>query len=385
MGGKVRGKGRENIFFTVLIKTMNKFKQLKQLYQDNKFDVLLKDSDSVYWLKLRSISRKELMIDFCAENKINCANVRGAMLFEHIYNSRPSEKIIDNFIAQKYSTERVMRKSNEVKLISELYKMKVLDWGGIYQNNLEKTIIDNYVKKIKDFDLLNKRIENEIHASMRGYVQSSWFNHWTSILIEDIFKDHKKVTPTVGLIKKVDFFISNVPFDLKVTYFPEGYMLTRRKELSLPTEIQLLKRFAKSNNIQYDKTQKDKILMAELLTRISERTDAESKKFIKEFKADRWKIVEDTIKNRKSLIKWLYEEQGERRFDAANRLFLVLIDKENMEDSWKMKRNIELLNEEVNNYLDRFDAKKSSALDIEFDWLDGKKYNTISDAIFIVK
>lgn len=56
-----------------------------------------------------------------------------------------------------------------------------------------------------------------------------------------------------------------------------------------------------------------------------------------------------------------------------------------MEESWKMKRNIELLNEEVNNYLDKFDAKKSSTLDIEFDWLDGKKYNTISDAIFIVK
>ena len=88
--------------------------------------------------------------------------------------------------------------------------------------------------------------------------------------------------------------------------------------------------------------------MSELLTRISERTDAESKKFIKEFKADRWKIVEDTIKDKKSLIKWLYEEQGERRFDAANRLFLVLIDKENMEDSWKMKRNIELLGDEVN-------------------------------------
>jgi hypothetical protein len=365
--------------------TKNNFHHFKQLYQDNKFDVLLKEEGSVYWLKLRSISRKELMVKFCGIANIDCANIKSSALFEHIYKSNVDEKIVDKFIAQTYSVERAERKSNETKLVSELYKMKVLDWGGIYQNNLEKSIVDNYIKKIKDFDLLNKKIENEIHASMRGYVQSSWFNHWTSILIEDIFKDNKKVIPTVGLIKKVDFFISNVPFDLKVTYFPEGYMLAKRKALGLPTELQLLKRFAKTKGIQYDKTQKDKSLMSELLIRISERTDIESKKFIQEFKESRWKIVEDTIKNKKSLIKWLYEEQGERRFDAANRLFLVLIDKVNMEESWKMKRNIELLGDEVNSYLDKFNAKDTSKLDIEFDWMDGKNYKTTSDVIFVVK
>src|ERR1700690_4631032 len=110
---------------------MNKFKQLKQLYQDNKFDVLLKDPESVYWLKLRSISRKELIVDFCTENGIDCTGIRGTALFEHIYDSKPDEKVVDKFIAQKYSVERAARKANETKLISELYKMKVLDWGGL--------------------------------------------------------------------------------------------------------------------------------------------------------------------------------------------------------------------------------------------------------------
>lgn len=363
---------------------MTKFKQFKRLYQDNSFDVLLKDPDSVYWLKLRSIARKELMVDFCAQNEIDPANIKGLALFEHIYESKPNEKVIDEFIAQKYFVERAERKANETKLVSELYKMKVLDWGGIYQNNLEKSIVDNYIKKINDFDLLNEKIENEIHSSMRGYVQSSWFNHWTSILIEDIFKDNEKVIPTVGLIKKIDFFISNVPFDLKVTYFPEGYMVEKRKAMGMLTEIQLLKRFAKDKGIKYDKTQKEKVIMSELLTRISEKKDVESKKFVEDFKATRWQIVRNTIEDKKSLIKWLYENQGERRFDAANRLFLVLIDKENMDESWKMKRNIELLDGEVNSYLNNFDAKDTSKLDIEFDWMD-KKYNAVSDVIFIVK
>ena len=99
---------------------MSKFKQFKQLYQDNKFDVLLKDPESVYWLKLRSISRKELMVSFCAENGIDSTGVRGTALFEHIYESKPDEKIVDKFIAQKYSIERAERKANETKLSGEV-------------------------------------------------------------------------------------------------------------------------------------------------------------------------------------------------------------------------------------------------------------------------
>jgi len=104
---------------------MSKFKQFKQLYQDNKFDVLLKDPDSVYWLKLRSISRRELMVNFCAENGIDFSDVRGVELFEHIYESKPNEEVVDKFIAQTYSVERAKRKVSEIKLVSELYKMKV--------------------------------------------------------------------------------------------------------------------------------------------------------------------------------------------------------------------------------------------------------------------
>lgn len=256
---------------------MNKFKQFKQFYQDNKFDVLLREEGSIYWLKLRSISRKELLVEFCNLANIDCSGVLGNALFEYIYNAKPKEELLDKFIAQKYASERLERKANETALVSELYKMKVFDWGGLYQNNLERTIVDNYIKKIRSFNLLNEKIENEIHESMRGYVQSSWYNHWTSILIEDIFKDHKIVTPTVGLIKKVDFFIGGIPFDLKVTYFPEGFMAASRKAKGLPTELQILKRFAKTLTIKYNREQKVKALFAELITRIEESQKSKAK------------------------------------------------------------------------------------------------------------
>jgi len=345
MEARVLKKEQKNIYFIVM---NSKFKYFKQLYQDNKFDALLREAESIYWLKLRSISRKEILVDFCTFVSIDYKNVPGRLLFEYIYEAKPKEELLDKFIDQKYLIERSDRKLNETILVSELYKMQIFNWGGLYQNNLERTIVDNYIKKISSFDSLNEKIDKEIHESMRNYVQSSWYNHWTSILIEDIFKDHKKVTPTVGLIKKIDFFIGNIPFDLKVTYFPEGFMAASRKAKGLPTELQVLKRFTKTIGIQYNQNQKSKALFSELLARIEDSQKPEAKKFLAEFKEIRWSIIQNEIMKPKKLIRWFYEEQGERRFDAANRLFLVLIDKNNLEESWKMKRNIDLLKDTIN-------------------------------------
>ena len=244
MEAKVPDREQKNICFCVMSKVKkNKFHYFKELYQNNKFDVLLKEKEAVYWLKLRSIARKPLLLEFCNLSGVKHSGILGAKLFECIYTQQPKIKLLDTFIAEKYKQDRQNRKLEEKKLISELYKLQVFDWGGLYQNALERTIVDNYVKKIRNFTLLSKKIENEIHQSMRSYVLSSWFNHWTSILIEDIFKDHKKVTATIGLIKKVDFFINNIPFDLKVTYFPDGFMQLKEKRSWLTNRSSGVKKF----------------------------------------------------------------------------------------------------------------------------------------------
>ena len=380
MADEAHAEEQKNIYFCA----MNKFNYFKQLYQNNRFDILFKEKNAIYWLKLRSISRKALLLEFCKFSGIKC-NPEGSGLFEYIYKQKANQKLLDQFIEKKYQEERAKRKKEELSLISELYKLQIFDWGGLYQNHLERTIVNNYIKKIKSFSFLTKKIEREIHESMKSYVLSSWFNHWTSVLIEDIFKDHKKVTATVGLIKKIDFFIGYIPFDLKVTYFPDGFMQIRRKELKLKTELQELKIFAKKKGIEYDKNQKDKMIFKELLVRVKESADIEIKKFWKQFNHKRKKIIKETMTHPKKLIRWLYENQGERRFDAANRLFLILIDEENLEESWKMKRNMDLLKNKINYYLDHLDLKKSQKLKVEFDWLDGQKYSVLSDIIFITK
>ncbi len=212
----------------------------------------------------------------------------------------------------------------------------------------------------------------------------SWYNHWTSILIEDVFKDHPYLLPAVGLIKKVDFFWRDFPFDLKVTYFPDGFMHLKRKELGLRPELTELKRFAREHDIHYDKNANNKEIFSELLTRISEDTSKKAKGFIKEFHRLRKEIILNTIKNPDELIRWFYEEQGVRRFDAANRFFLVLIDIENLDDSWKLKRNKNLLYTEINEFLDNNKSMDFEKLKISFNW-QNRTYTSYATTLFVLK
>jgi hypothetical protein len=359
------------------------FKILKRSYDDNNFEEIFNHPKGIYFLKMRSISRTVLLQSLAKKLFVDVSGIPNKQLFEYFFCQDLDQKKIDEFINETDVTDRKSRKEEEESLYSQLYKLNSFDWGGFYQNSVEKTIVNNYVKKIKNYDFLCKAIEEDISPRLKGYILCSWFNNWTSILIEDMFKDHETILPTVGLIKKVDFFWNNFPFDLKVTYFPEGYMQLKRKEMELKPELTELKGFARGNNIPFDKTAKPKEIYKELLTRISEDTSDEAKEYIKNFHETRKNIIQKTREDPDELIKWLYEEQGERRFDAANRFFLILIDLRNMEDSWKLKRNKKLLEDNIVKHLDANKDINFENLKLKFNWLD-REYTTYATTLFVV-
>lgn len=88
-------------------------------------------------------------------------------------------------------------------------------------------------------------------------------------------------------------------------------------------------------------------------------------------------VFKNIKKDKKGLIKWLYENQGEMRFWAENRLFVVLYDNKNYAESWKLKRNITLLSPAINSFINNF-----KLISIEFKF-KGKNYKTNSNIIFI--
>lgn len=81
-------------------------------------------------------------------------------------------------------------------------------------------------------------------------------------------------------------------------------------------------------------------------------------------------------------MQWLYENQSPRLFGAENRLFVVLVDSVAMEQSWKMKRAFSLIEPNVNDYLDRFNASSLKKITFTF---NKKIYESLADIIFVIK
>ena len=367
--------------------TMNikeEFRRLKKYYDENDFEKLLKYKLGVCFLKIRSISRAPFLRRLANKVGIDVTNIPGKDLFKYLFCKQISEDVLDKFLIEVYNEERQNLIQDEDQLYSQLYKVKVFDWGGFYQNAVEQTIVNNYVKKIRDYNVLVERIENDINPRIRGYIICSWYNHWTSILIEDMIKRQPNILPASGLVKKIDFFWFNFPFDLKVTYFPDEYLQIKRKELGLDSELTELKKFARRLNINYDRNARNREVFEELLTRISEHPSREAKEFIKNFHSIRRKIIKESINNPIPLICWFYENQGIRRFDAANRFFIVLADLNNLEESWKLKRNKELLKSHIDKFFRKHKEPIFENMKITFNWQD-REYSTYATILFIVK
>ena len=358
------------------------FNTAQSMFRDDKIRALASSDDGLRFLKLRSLSRKEHLERVFSELAVQPEASGVKAMFREVYDNQTlTNEEIDRIIDSIYEDERRLRRDKEDELVSQLYRLSVFDWGGLHQNSLEKTIVDNYVKKITSYELLNSKIENELHNSLRGYVLCSWYNHWTSIMIEDVFKDHERVLPAVGLVKKIDFFVNNIPFDLKVTYLPEGFIKEARRATKLRPELTLLKQEARRHNIHFNTSMPEGALLADLWAKHNDHPSTGSRKLICELAAFRQKLIADCLEDSTTLIRWLYENQGVRRFDASNRLFLVLIDESSFFDSWKLKRAKPLLEKQVHEYLDN--TGDLIGKEIDFDW-EGTTYEVTSDVVFVV-
>lgn len=360
------------------------FAELDDRFRNDDFPSIENDSRGVRFLKLRSMSRSETMQEFCTLHNIDISSLQSKQYFPFVFDLiTVTDEHIDTFIKKKYLEEREGRRTNEEYLIDQLSRLQYFDWGGSFGNSLEKNIVDNYVKKIQSYDKINEEIEGNLLSSLRGYTLNSWYNHWTSILIEDIFKDHPKVLPTVGLVKKIDFFIKGIPFDLKVTYFPEQLLAEKLRENGYGSELTKLKKICRQLKIFIPTDLKDKELKLHLYNKVAEDPRDEAKQFISELKQHKRDIISAAEANPTELKKWFYENQGEARFDASNRFFLVLTDETDITNSWKLKRSIVFLKEKINAHLDNL-LEDTSGLDTEFYWSQTQQiYKCKSDILFI--
>lgn len=356
------------------------YSELMGLYKNNQFREIDEDPNAQKFYLLRSISKKKTFRDFCEKHSVSED-------LDYILNSNEiTEDTLVEYIRDVFEP----KSDDEIQVIeAELNKMQNFDWGGSAGNSLEKNIVNNVVKKTLRYDDVESAIDGPIQRSVKGYTLNSWYNHWSSIMIQEIFYSNPKIIPTLDLVEKIDFFIDGFPFDLKVTYFPEELMKEKISQKLLDTfgskvELTNTKRIARELGIAIPEGLESRALTICLQNLLRESTSDKAKEFIDKLLSIKNEIYDYYISNPNELIVWLYENQGEMRFDAANRFYLVLIDRKNPFDSWKLKRNVRLLKNEINKKINIFEESQLNK--IEFHWKkDEKDYSCYSEILFISK
>lgn len=340
------------------------------------------NNNALLYLKVRAVCRGKQLKQFLDKNNIDLKSTKISDQFAELFlvmeKTHNAMEMLDTYLRDRNNEWYHTMGVDEEKLKSGLRQINNYEWGGDQDNSLDQYLVRRYIKVISDFDKLKSKAD-AIAANAWKFVQTSWYNNWTSYLIESIFKKHRRVLSAVGEIKSVDFFIDNNPIDLKVTYFPGAYMQNRLKVVLGNSELTWLKRQAKKFDILLDKNLSD----TEQYNFLKEELENQGHhSVINELTETRKKIVNDARNNPDDLIKWLYENQSPRLFGAENRLFVVLIDSTDMDQSWKMKRAFSLIEPKVKSYLDKFNDKSLRKIDFTF---NKKQYTSLSDIIFIVK
>lgn len=148
----------------------------------------------------------------------------GAELIKRLLVHSVGEQMVDGFIKQEYIKRIQDRRKviSDDELKEELMKVKSFSWG-VVQGQLDQKIQAEYVRRFVKYEDLLKSVKSQLHDDVTNYVICTWFNHWTTVLIEEHISAHPKVVPTLKNIKGVDIFFNGQPFDLKVTYLPRDY------------------------------------------------------------------------------------------------------------------------------------------------------------------
>lgn len=361
---------------------MSNFDKWDRLFRAQKMNVFNDDTNGLLWLKVRAVCRGKQLKSFLETNQITLQSQRIAdrniELFEYLEHKEGAMAMLDTFLGNLNNEWYNAQNVDIEKLKSDLYKVKDYSWGGDQNNSLDKYFVSRYVKVISEFDKLESSKEG-IANNAWNYVQVSWYNNWTSFLIESLFKRHAQVVSAVGAIKSVDFFIGGYPIDLKVTFFPTQFMDGRMKEKLGKKELSWLKQQAKEQGISVDTHQPESMQMYTLREKLSA---AGHQSILDTLASYRKQIVNEAQAAPAELITWLYENQGEMRFGAENRLFLVLVDSVRIDESWKLKRAYELIEPKVTDYLAHFSAETLKKIHFTY---KGTEYHTLSDIIFVVK
>ncbi len=366
---------------------MSGFDRWSECFERQEMGVFTSSPEALLWLKIRTIVRRDLLEMYSEHEGYSFSGSKQEDRFRELYelmkkNVADSHRLLDGFI--RHASGKLPYIADKDRLIDQLYQIETYKWGGDADNSLDRFLVSRYVKPIRDLNQLKSKFRAEIDTAVHNYVLSSWYNHWTSRLIEQLFIENDGVLPALGKVKSVDFFIKQVPFDFKVTFLPNEFRERKRKDFGFKSSLSILKKAARRLSIVFDEDRSKEELKDVLSRRLCDNGSEIAVEALNMVSDNERKIVDYALNNKAELIKWLYEHQGSMRFGAENRIFIILIDREDLSSSWKLKRNVDLLRPEIKSFVDGFDSTKLKGMRTVF-MSGGRQYEAFADIIYILK
>lgn len=304
---------------------MNDFEKWEAAYKRQDMSCFNTSPEAVLWLKIKDLSSqlpaiaKQLAITFYTSGvRAHCQE-----LYTYLLEKPELRNKFENF-RQFYCQKHSPGWNNT--LPASLQEVPTYNWVEHYMPSLDRYFAATYLPRFPSFTALES-MKEKIAAEAWEFVQNAWYDHWTRNYIEQLFFAHPRVLPSMGTLRGVDFFIDDCPMKLKLLYFPQAFLKSRKG------------------------------------------TDVAT-------------TVNESLKDPKELLVWLYTEQCRLRFGAENRLYLIFHDTTKPENSWELKRAQKLLAEKIENYLTQFEPNRLPSITFPF---GGKTYTALADTLFIVK
>lgn len=84
----------------------------------------------------------------------------------------------------------------------------------------------------------------------------------------------------------------------------------------------------------------------------------------------------------KGLATWMYENQGTQRFGSDNRIFIILANSNNLNESWKLKRDFDLIKTNIDHFFSNETVTKKDEVVFNF---DNKTHTAVTKVLLITK
>lgn len=78
----------------------------------------------------------------------------------------------------------------------------------------------------------------------------------------------------------------------------------------------------------------------------------------------------------------MYDHQGSQRFGADNRLFVIVLDNDDPDKSWELKRDFDLINKRIDDFFNNERISKDDEIVFTY---SKRTYTAVSKVLLITK